>query len=610
MKLNFEQRSGMSFDDVRVHYNSDKPARFHALAYTQGTQIYVGPGQERSLPHELGHVIQQKAGRVRPTRWVRGQPVNDQPELEREADCTPVQCIPAPALWGVIQMMPILPSQRGANCGYHALARAMYELNNGPLGYPLDENSLEKQLTTHAIQTGRSIIGEAFDPYALAYVGSEYCDMHAIPMNCTVVTLQDEEGLEGILADSNSIILVPYFPDMTPIQPENDMEPIQNLLHKPNAHWGVIDPRSRRLYEGNSRGSVYVENGEQKHMEPLEVGLDKLLESNNSIEPSFNWIDFFIDSVVNGLKSKTADAAEKADADLNQKEAFLQAFAEGEGINSFCSQVETIMSDITYKSLPENQKPGFIALQELELKKLVEHLTENPYYRASIKDILKQPPNSQFSWINFFSKNGLDQLIGIMNNNRKTVYVEAKKENINEQKILDMFWSKEGRNKEKIFYQQLQNFMRTIVPNMLSKKQDSKSWDDLDSLLKSQQKNDPYFKRTIGSQDGLVDAVIRIGLEKMNNYRRAVSVMSTDKEPVPILQDFKGVYDFLQQVQHATGKTDPMSEDMSAKLEDELSTETSPYEDKQTALSPSEKDASFIQNVSLQGHAVKVSKKQ
>lgn len=86
MKLNFERRSGLSFDDVRVHYNSDKPARLGALAYTQGTQIHVGPGQERSLPHELGHVIQQKAGKVRPTRWIGGLPVNDQPALEREAD--------------------------------------------------------------------------------------------------------------------------------------------------------------------------------------------------------------------------------------------------------------------------------------------------------------------------------------------------------------------------------------------------------------------------------------------------------------------------------------------------------------------------------------------
>lgn len=87
MKLNFEQRSGMSFDDVRVHYNSDKPAQFHALAYTQGTQIYVGPGQERSLPHELGHVIQQKAGLVRANAMhPSGVAMNTEEALERQAD--------------------------------------------------------------------------------------------------------------------------------------------------------------------------------------------------------------------------------------------------------------------------------------------------------------------------------------------------------------------------------------------------------------------------------------------------------------------------------------------------------------------------------------------
>lgn len=86
MKLDFEQRSGLSFDDVRVHYNSDKPAQLQALAYTQGTQIYVGPGQERHLPHELGHVIQQKSGIVRPTTYFRGISVNSDPKYEKDAD--------------------------------------------------------------------------------------------------------------------------------------------------------------------------------------------------------------------------------------------------------------------------------------------------------------------------------------------------------------------------------------------------------------------------------------------------------------------------------------------------------------------------------------------
>jgi len=85
LKLDFEQRSGLSFDDVRVHYNSEKPARLGALAYTQGTQIHVGPGQERTLPHELGHVVQQKRGLVRPTGVESGHPVNLSPALERSA---------------------------------------------------------------------------------------------------------------------------------------------------------------------------------------------------------------------------------------------------------------------------------------------------------------------------------------------------------------------------------------------------------------------------------------------------------------------------------------------------------------------------------------------
>lgn len=86
MKLDFESRSGLSFDDVRVHYGSDKPAQLGALAYTQGRHVYVGPGQERHLPHELGHVVQQKQGIVRPTGTLGGLPVNMSAEMEAQAD--------------------------------------------------------------------------------------------------------------------------------------------------------------------------------------------------------------------------------------------------------------------------------------------------------------------------------------------------------------------------------------------------------------------------------------------------------------------------------------------------------------------------------------------
>ena len=86
LKEGIESLSGFSMDDVRVHYNSSKPAIVQALAYTQGTDIHVAPGQEKCLPHEAWHVAQQMAGRVSPTTNINGMPVNDNVELEREAD--------------------------------------------------------------------------------------------------------------------------------------------------------------------------------------------------------------------------------------------------------------------------------------------------------------------------------------------------------------------------------------------------------------------------------------------------------------------------------------------------------------------------------------------
>lgn len=86
MKQDFEHNSGLSFEDVRVHYNSDRPALLHSAAYTQGTQVYIAPGQERFLPHELGHVIQQKTGIIKPSVMLGGVGINTDRELELSAD--------------------------------------------------------------------------------------------------------------------------------------------------------------------------------------------------------------------------------------------------------------------------------------------------------------------------------------------------------------------------------------------------------------------------------------------------------------------------------------------------------------------------------------------
>jgi len=93
LKAGVESLSGYSLDDVKVHYNSAKPAELQAHAYAQGTDIHVAPGQEQHLPHEAWHVVQQKQGRVRATRQLKGTVINDEAVLEREANAMGVKSL-------------------------------------------------------------------------------------------------------------------------------------------------------------------------------------------------------------------------------------------------------------------------------------------------------------------------------------------------------------------------------------------------------------------------------------------------------------------------------------------------------------------------------------
>ncbi len=87
LKSGIESLSGYSMDDVRVHYNSNKPAQLQAHAYAQGNEIHIASGQSKYLPHEAWHVVQQKQGRVKTTTQLKGKVnINDDISLEREAD--------------------------------------------------------------------------------------------------------------------------------------------------------------------------------------------------------------------------------------------------------------------------------------------------------------------------------------------------------------------------------------------------------------------------------------------------------------------------------------------------------------------------------------------
>ena len=94
LKSGIENLSGHAMDDVKVHYNSSQPAQLNAHAYAQGNQIHIASGQEKHLPHEAWHVVQQKQGRVKPTMQMKGKVnVNDDAGLEKEADVMGVKAL-------------------------------------------------------------------------------------------------------------------------------------------------------------------------------------------------------------------------------------------------------------------------------------------------------------------------------------------------------------------------------------------------------------------------------------------------------------------------------------------------------------------------------------
>lgn len=119
-----ERSFGASFHDVRVHPESNTAA-LGAIAYTQGSHIHFAPGRYDTssasgralLGHELTHVLQRRAGRVRAPQ-AKGAPVNVDRALEAEADDLGFR-----AARGEAARVP--GSAAGAHCGPGVIQRAV-----------------------------------------------------------------------------------------------------------------------------------------------------------------------------------------------------------------------------------------------------------------------------------------------------------------------------------------------------------------------------------------------------------------------------------------------------------------------------------------------------
>ncbi|MES2940421.1 MAG: DUF4157 domain-containing protein [Pseudomonadota bacterium] len=124
LRSGIEALSGMDMGGVRVHRNSSRPTQLQALAYAQGNDIHLAPGQERHLPHEAWHVVQQRQGRVQATVQAKGGVgINDDPALEQEADRMGERALQVRAAPGrpAVQARAATPQSSAIQCNYGAL---------------------------------------------------------------------------------------------------------------------------------------------------------------------------------------------------------------------------------------------------------------------------------------------------------------------------------------------------------------------------------------------------------------------------------------------------------------------------------------------------------
>ncbi|HLL32144.1 MAG TPA: DUF4157 domain-containing protein [Allosphingosinicella sp.] len=164
LKSNMERMSGLALDDVRIHRNSSRPAQLGALAFTQGSDIHLAPGEEGHLAHEAWHAVQQKQGRVKPTLRIGGVAASDDLRLEREADAMAHRCpatllaespsvVQAPvAARGVVQRRTYNPygdatESGGGSTAHHIVSD---ELLTAAIGYLEEPDQAQDQVKAKA----------------------------------------------------------------------------------------------------------------------------------------------------------------------------------------------------------------------------------------------------------------------------------------------------------------------------------------------------------------------------------------------------------------------------------------------------------------------------
>lgn len=189
LRAGVESLSGVSMDGVRVHRNSSKPAQMRAHAFAQGREIHIAPGQDRHLPHEAWHVVQQAQGRVRPSRQMMGNvQVNDEARLESEATTMGARALQCAGLAET-------PSAVGATAAGGVVQRAKYTW----VGDRWEHDGGASSSTAKAPKAVGDFMGQVFDDDDGSYTSAEVLEEDATEHPLTLGqhrALDEQDGKE------------------------------------------------------------------------------------------------------------------------------------------------------------------------------------------------------------------------------------------------------------------------------------------------------------------------------------------------------------------------------------------------------------------------------
>lgn len=209
LKAGVESLSGLAMDDVKVHYNSSRPARVNAHAYAQGSDIHLAPGQEQHLPHEAWHVVQQRQGRVKATMQMKNMAINTSSALETEADVmgsraqrmgaftkgdpsAPIKrltslpaTVPSSAHAGTVAQMKWVPIVKGQD-GVSGARKHYYDGWGEAMGITKDDELIDVVENEGSVEEGRQFIS-----YGNLLNSNEH-----ISKNCNVI-FENFKGKKG-----------------------------------------------------------------------------------------------------------------------------------------------------------------------------------------------------------------------------------------------------------------------------------------------------------------------------------------------------------------------------------------------------------------------------